>query len=160
VDYLQQTLGVQLALENIALTFDPGGEIGTMAFIREVSRRTGCGVHLDITNMTINAVNGFCDDDEELAALDPSTVLSVHLAGGARDDGMMRDCHSFPVSDADLARLRELLPEMPNCRTVVVERDGRLSEVEEVTGDLARSRAAVSDVERTVPRSRVSDTLS
>src|SRR5207244_1065625 len=37
VDYLQQTLGVQLALENIALTFDPGGEIGTMAFIREVS---------------------------------------------------------------------------------------------------------------------------
>jgi uncharacterized protein (UPF0276 family)/alpha-ketoglutarate-dependent taurine dioxygenase len=143
VAYLQDVLSARLGLENIALSFDPGGEIGTAEFLNEVARRTGCGIHLDITNLTINHANGFLDARTELSTLDLNEVTSVHLAGGAYADGAMRDMHAFPVSNEDLDWLERLVGRMPNCKTVVIERDGRQLGFE-VAEDLARVHAAVS----------------
>ena len=143
VDYLQAELGLQLALENIALIFDPGGDIGTAEFLNEVAARTGCGIHLDITNMTINDANGYLDARNEFEALDLTRVLSCHLAGGEYRGSKYWDSHAFPVSESDLEWLKALAPRMPNCRSVVIERDSRQIGSEVVT-DLERVRAAVA----------------
>ena len=144
IDYLQDALGVRLALENIALPFDPGGEMTTAEFLNELCSRTGCGVHLDITNLTINAANAFCDAAAELSTLQLDSVLSVHLAGGIEVDGVMQDAHAFPVPASDIEWIERLVPHMPNCRTIVIERDGRHGAVEEVADDLRRVQEAVT----------------
>jgi uncharacterized protein (UPF0276 family) len=143
VTFLQEVLGARLALENVALPFDPGGDVGTAEFLNELCRRTGCGVHLDITNLTINAANGFCNASTELAVLELENVLSVHLAGGGDEDGVLRDMHAFPVPPGDVRWLERLLPDMVNCRSVVIERDVRQHRAEEVAEDLRRVHAAV-----------------
>ena len=140
---LQDALGVRVVLENIALMFDPGGEMTTAEFLNELATRTGCGSLLDITNLTLSERNGFCDAARELATLDLDTVVGVHLAGGAVVDGLAYDAHSFPVPLQDLACLERLLPELPHCRSIIIERDGRRDEIREVREDLRRVRDAV-----------------
>jgi uncharacterized protein (UPF0276 family) len=100
-------------------------------------------VHLEITNLTINAANGFCDAAAELSSLRLDNVLSVHVAGGVAVDHVTRDAHAFPVPETDIAWLERLVPQMPSCRTIVIERDGRHQAVEEVADDLRRVQAVV-----------------
>ena len=97
VDHVQHALGVPLALENVASFFDPGGDIGAAEFSNEVVRRTGCHLLLDISNLLINEVNGFCDAAAELSVLDLDAVTGVHLAGGEIVEGIMWDAHHNPV---------------------------------------------------------------
>ena len=143
VDRLQDALGVRIALENIASTFDLGGEMTIAEFLNELVTQTGCGVLLDITNLMLNERNGFCDTARELAVLDLDAVVGIHLAGGAEVDGLSYDAHSFPIPDEDIMWLERLLPDLPNCRSVVIERDGRRDEISEVVADLRRVRAAI-----------------
>jgi uncharacterized protein len=140
---IQDALGVRLALENIALIFDPGGELTTVEFLNELVARTGCGILLDLTNLTLNGANGFCDTTAELAKLNLDAVVGVHLAGGDKVEGQHYDAHAFPVAKQDLSLLSTLVPRMPNCRTVVIERDGRRGEISEIRDDLRRTHAAL-----------------
>jgi uncharacterized protein (UPF0276 family) len=140
---IQDGVGVRLALENIAPNFEIGGEMTVAEFLNELVRRTGCGVLLDISNLTLCEGNGYCDATAELAALDANAVVGVHLAGGNEVEGRYYDAHAFPLSERDLACLRQLLPRLRNCRTVIIERDGRRDAVNEVVEDLRRLRAAV-----------------
>ncbi len=143
VGRLQDALGVRIALENIASFFDPGGEMTTAEFLNELVIQTGCGVLLDITNMTLNERNGFCDAAREFAVLDLDAVVGIHLAGGGEVDGLSYDAHAFPVPDEDIIWLERLLPDLPNCHSVVIERDGRRDEISEVVADLRRVRAVL-----------------
>jgi uncharacterized protein (UPF0276 family) len=144
VDRLQETLGVRLAVENIAPIFDPGGELTVAEFLNELVRRTGCGVLLDVTNLTVSEGNGFCSTAAELETLNLDAVTGLHLAGGIEVDGRFYDAHSFPVPNSDLEWLRRLLPRLRHCRTVIVERDGRRDALSEVTDDLRRLRATLT----------------
>lgn len=140
---LQDSLGVRLALENIAPTFDPGGDMSEAEFLNQLVSRTGCGVLLDITNLCLNERNGFCDAAKELDRLGLDAVVGVHLAGGAEVDGLAFDAHAHPVEGNDLAWLERLLPRMPHCRSIVIERDGRRERINEVATDLQQVRAVL-----------------
>ncbi len=144
VERLQETLGVRLALENIAPIFDPGGEMTVAEFLNRLVDRTGCGVLLDITNLTLSEGNGFCNAGAELDILNLDAVIGVHVAGGAEVEGLFYDAHAFPVPDGDLEWLQKLLPHLPNCRTIVLERDGRRHALSEVREDLRRLRVTVT----------------
>jgi uncharacterized protein len=143
VNRVQDTLGVRLALENIAPIVDLGGDLTVAEFLNAVVERTGCSVLLDITNLMLCAANGFCDAPAELAVLDLDAVTGVHLAGGDEVDGIHFDAHAFGVSESDLALLAELLPRMPNCHSIIVERDARRGLVSEIQSDLRALHAAL-----------------
>ena len=136
VDWLQHELGVRLGLENVSALFDPGGEIGWAEFANEVVARTGCSLLLDISNLLLDEANGLREAAAELGALDLHAVTGVHLAGGVHAGGIFWDAHEAAVPAADLEWLERLLPCMPNCRTVIVERDGRLDDGDELLADL------------------------
>jgi uncharacterized protein (UPF0276 family) len=140
---LQDSLDVRIALENIAPLFDPGGEMTVAEFLNELVLRTGCGILLDITNLTLTERNGYCDSAKEIAILNLDAGVGVHLAGGTEFAGLAYDAHAFPVPDSDIAWLERILPHLRKCRSVVVERDGRREEVSEVAADLQRVRMAV-----------------
>jgi uncharacterized protein (UPF0276 family) len=146
VEWVQEKLGVRLALENVAPLFDPGGEMSEAEFAAEVCRKTGCGLLLDISNVLVNEANGFCDAASEFAAVDLDSVLEVHLGGNETIDSLVRDLHNYPVGADDFVWLERLLPAMPNCRSVIVERDERLEQGDEVIGDVRRAHAVVDRV--------------
>ncbi|HXX89153.1 MAG TPA: DUF692 family protein [Acidimicrobiales bacterium] len=142
VDRVQDELGARLLLENPASPLDPGGDLSTAEFLNELCGRTGCAVLLDLENLRVNADNGQLDAAKELETLELRNVAGVHLAGGTDpdDEAPAFDAHAWPVHDRVLAWLAGVVPEAPDCRWVVVERDGRLEQGEEVAGDLDRIR--------------------
>jgi uncharacterized protein (UPF0276 family) len=106
IDEVQETIRQPLLLENpstyVALRQSTMSET---EFIRAVSRRTGCGLLLDINNVFVSATNhGFAASDY-LADFPLSAVGEIHLAGHAEqadDEGalLLIDSHDEPVADA------------------------------------------------------------
>jgi uncharacterized protein len=117
--YTAETLGrvadhideVQSALRRTMLLENPSTYVvfaeSTMAetdFLREIARRTGCGLLLDINNVFVSATNHGYDPHRYLADFPLHAVGEIHLAGYAedRDDAglpLLIDAHNSPVRD-------------------------------------------------------------
>ena len=59
-------------------------------FLREIARRTGCGLLLDVNNVFVSATNHGYDPYRYLAEFPLEAVGEVHLAGYAEDSGRRR----------------------------------------------------------------------
>ena len=146
IEYVQEQIRARLVLENVACLFDPGGDMTSAELANEVHRRTGCGLLLDISNVLVDDANGYGDAATAFATYDLDAVVGVHLAGGELSDGIMWDAHNHRVAQTDLDWLGQLLPKMPNCRSVIIERDERLQEGRELVDDLEAVHAVVAKV--------------
>ena len=106
VDEAQEALGVALLLENPSTYVDlDGATMGEIEFLRDVARRTGCGLLLDINNIVVSAANRVFDAEAWLDAFPLQLVGEVHLAGHAVETGpdgerLLIDAHDREVSDA------------------------------------------------------------
>ena len=106
IDEVQETIGRQILLENPSsyLTFTESTMTET-AFIRELARRTGCGLLLDVNNVFVSATNLRTSALAYLADYPLDVVREIHLAGHAvqsDDNGepLLIDSHDGPVCDA------------------------------------------------------------
>ena len=54
-------------------------------FLREVTRRTGCGLLLDVNNVYVSAINHGFDPMSYIAQFPSEPVGEIHLAGFAED---------------------------------------------------------------------------
>ncbi|MCD2184392.1 MNIO family bufferin maturase [Rhizobium sp. GN54] len=106
IDEVQETIGRQILLENPSsyLTFTESTMTET-AFIRELARRTGCGLLLDVNNVFVSATNLRTSALDYLADYPLDVVQEIHLAGHAvqsDDNGepLLIDSHDGPVCDA------------------------------------------------------------
>lgn len=104
VDEVQSRLGRQMLLENPATyVLFAESTISETDFLREVVRRTGCGLLLDINNAWVSAVNHGGSAARYLAGFPIETVREIHLAGhhADRDDTGARlliDAHGSPTA--------------------------------------------------------------
>ena len=106
IDEVQTALGRTILLENpssyVRLVESTIPEVD---FLAEVSRRTGCGLLLDVNNVFVSAKN---NDAAPLSYLDSfplDRVREIHLGGhheAADDTGspLLIDAHGTPVADA------------------------------------------------------------
>jgi uncharacterized protein (UPF0276 family) len=94
IDRVQEVLGRRMLLENPSsyLAFD-GAEMGEIEFLREVARRTGCGLLLDVNNVFVSATNLDFNAADYLADFPVKLVGEVHLGGHAVD----ADDHGAPL---------------------------------------------------------------
>ena len=105
VDAVQSALGRRILVENpstyIAFEYSPMPE---PEFLAELSRRTGCGLLLDVNNIYVSAMNLGFDPRNYLMAVPGDRVEEIHLAGHAvtqRGGREVRiDDHGSPVCDA------------------------------------------------------------
>jgi uncharacterized protein (UPF0276 family) len=72
-------------------------------FIREIARRTGCGLLLDVNNVFVSATNHAYSPEKYLADFPLEKVREIHLAGHATeadDNGapLLIDAHDRPVA--------------------------------------------------------------
>lgn len=102
---VQDTLGKQMLLENPStyLAFAET-EMSEVEFLREVVRRTGCGLLLDVNNVFVQAVNHCFDPAAYIDAFPVEHVGEIHLGGHAADsddDGsvLLIDDHGREVAD-------------------------------------------------------------
>jgi uncharacterized protein (UPF0276 family) len=103
VDEIQAALGRPILLENPAayLRFR-SSDYSEIEFLREIVRRAGCRLLLDVTNAYVSATNlGFSAEDY-IDAFPMLYVEEIHLAGYAEDsdeigDPLLIDTHCAPV---------------------------------------------------------------
>lgn len=123
------------------------------AFIREVVRRSGCGLLLDINNVYVTCTNHNRDARAYLHELPLEAVGEIHLAGFAEDrdgngDRLLIDSHGAAVAADVWALYAEALARLGPVATLI-ERDHDIPslevlrlEAQEAEGMLRRCSAA------------------
>ena len=106
IDAVQEAIGRPILLENPStyLVF-PESTMRETDFLRALTRRTGCGLLLDVNNVFVSATNHGTSAQAYLADFPLAPVGEMHLAGHAvqaDDEGapLLIDSHDAPVADA------------------------------------------------------------
>jgi uncharacterized protein (UPF0276 family) len=147
---VRSRVGVPFLLENITYMFEwPDSKLSDAEFLNLICRETGAGLLLDVENLYLNSCNHGLDPHAFLDALPAGLVQEIHMAGGITvgEDVLNRpflaDSHSHPLPDATLDLLGHVLTRQTPA-TIVLERDDRLDQAEEILDDVARIRACVT----------------
>ncbi|WP_377831041.1 DUF692 domain-containing protein (plasmid) [Bradyrhizobium lupini] len=123
-------------------------------FIRAVSRRTGCGLLLDMNNVFVSATNqGFAARDY-LADFPLSAVGEIHLAGHAEqadDEGapLLIDSHDGPVADA-VWKLYETVIARCGPIPTLIEWDSKIPDWPDLRAEAAAAQAILDGYQRDV----------
>lgn len=104
IDTVQTTLRRQMLLENPS-TYVGIAEstIPEVEFLAEVSRRTGCGLLLDVNNVFVSSTNLGTSPQDYLDEFPVERVKEIHLGGHHRDIDdagapLLIDAHAAPVA--------------------------------------------------------------
>ena len=124
---LQEKVKVPYLPENPAFMFAVG-PMHILEFAGELSRRTNCGLLLDVGHLYSYQVLNGREPLQDLHFLPLDRVYEIHIAGGdvVRSTSGYRyfdDNHSRPIAPAVLDMLAEILPKATNLRAVTVEVD-------------------------------------
>lgn len=162
IDRVQTRLGRAILVENPAsyVRF-AGAQMDEADFIREVVRRSGCGLLLDLTNALISSVNHHHAPDTAaaalehyLAALPLEAVGEVHLAGHACEhpEGrpLLIDDHGSAVSEAVWQHYAALLARI-GPRPTLIERDNAIPPLADLLSEAARAEALLACAGEAVP---------
>jgi uncharacterized protein (UPF0276 family) len=126
----QEALHRSIAIENpshyLRIYGHAWDEIG---FLAELSRRTGCGLLLDVNNVYVSARNLGYSAEDYVDAFPGGLVTEIHLAGHTRDpnlgESLLVDSHDAPVA-SEVWTLFERLTRRIGPRPTLVERDDKL----------------------------------
>jgi len=104
IDEVQSTVGRRMLLENPStyVQFE-SSEMSELDFLREIVRRTGCGLLLDVNNVYVSATNHNYSPEDYIDAFPMEHVGEIHLGGHDedRDDADARlliDAHGCEVA--------------------------------------------------------------
>jgi uncharacterized protein (UPF0276 family) len=144
----QDRLGRPLLIENpssyLSFTYSP---IPEPDFLLELSRRSGCGLLLDLNNLFVSAANLGRDAETELERFAPAAVRELHLAGHSLrrigDAELRIDDHASAVSES-VWRLFEKAIRRFGPRPTLIEWDSALPPLSVLLGqaELAQARLA------------------
>ena len=105
IDEVQSTLGRQMLLENPSsyLAFAES-TMSEVDFLKEVTKRTGCGLLLDVNNVFVSATNLHVDPHAYIDAFPMDKVGEIHLGGHDEDEDdhgapLLIDSHGREVAD-------------------------------------------------------------
>ena len=125
IDEVQNALRRTMLLENPS-TYVVFAEstIAETDFLREIARRTGCGLLLDVNNVFVGATNHGYDPYRYLADFPLHAVGEIHLAGYAEDSDdaglpLLIDAHNSPVRDAVWALYGEAIRRLGATPTLI-----------------------------------------
>ncbi len=114
LDRTQTALGRQILIENPSWYLPrPNDWLAELEFLREMARRSGCGLLIDVNNIYVSAFNLKFNAAEYVDAIPGDLVGEIHLAGFSVDDNegdpLLIDSHGAPVDDAVWSLYERLL---------------------------------------------------
>lgn len=103
IDQLQETIGRKMLLENPStyLAFSES-DMSEIDFLTEITKRTGCGLLLDVNNVFVSATNQKMNAVEYIDAFPLDQVGEIHLGGHDEDVDdhgapLLIDSHNQPI---------------------------------------------------------------
>lgn len=148
----QDALGVPIAIENPShyLRIE-GHDYEETDFLREISRRTGCRLLLDVNNVYVSSRNLGYSAEAYIDGFPGALVQEIHLAGHTLDPklgaSLLIDSHDAPVAPAVWALYQRLIARI-GPRPTLIERDDNIP----AFGALLAERATAEQVLRTSMR--------
>lgn len=143
VHSLQEYLKRSILIENVSsyVRFE-ADQMLEAEFLCELSRRTGCGILLDVNNVFVNQFNHGEDAQAELAHYrqQANSVQEIHLAGHSQIDACLIDDHGSRVK-AEVWKLYEqvcqqISPQIPS----LIEWDTAVPEIEILLQEVCKAR--------------------
>lgn len=151
IDELQNTIGRQMMLENPSsyLAFDES-TWSEPDFLREVAKRTGCGLLLDVNNVFVSATNLNYDPQKYIKDYPLDYVGEIHLGGHDEDEDdhgkpLLIDSHGAAVVDPVWALLDHTLS-LSGHRPILIEWDTDVPEWPILHAEAERAQKALSKV--------------
>jgi uncharacterized protein len=160
VTCVQETLQRPILIENPAtyLCFE-ASTIPEPEFLAELSKRSGCGLLLDINNIYVSAHNHGFDPKTYLEAFAVSAVGEIHLAGHSPEvsetgEALLIDTHGEAIADPIFALYAQALA-LTGPKPSLIERDNNipdwpvlLAEAEQAGALLATAKAPRNETGR------------
>src|SRR5918996_2906717 len=152
VGRMQDRLGRQISIENPSSYLGFRHSTLTEAeFLDELVRRSGCGLLLDINNVTVTAHNLGLDPADWLNELPGEAITQFHLAGHTRnvlDDGstILIDDHGSRVFDSVWSLFEEVLQRF-GPRPTLIEWDTDIPPLAVLLDEAARADRALAQAD-------------
>lgn len=136
----QDALGRTMLIENPSsyIDFAPA-DMTEWQFLEAMSRRTGCGLLLDVNNVYVSACNHGFDPIAYLDGVPHHRVRQVHLAGHSRGRELLIDTHDKPVPASVWDLYAHVMPRLGPVATMI-ERDDDIPPLHELLAELAIAR--------------------
>lgn len=144
VSRTQETLQQRIAVENPShyLRIESHA-LDEIEFLAELTRRTGCGLLLDVNNVYVSACNLGYSAETYIDAFPGDAIMEIHLAGHTPDpqlgNKLLIDTHDAPVAAAVWTLYMRLIARI-GARPTLIERDGNLPDFTALCAE--RERAA------------------
>ncbi|WP_299816501.1 DUF692 domain-containing protein [uncultured Roseibium sp.] len=131
VDAVQETVGRQMLLENPStyIAFEQS-TMSELDFLKQITRRTGCGLLLDVNNVHVSCTNHQQSAEDYLEDFPLHAVGEIHLGGHAPDTDdaglpLLIDAHDREV-DAAVWSLYERVVENNGPLPTLIEWDNEV----------------------------------
>jgi len=146
IDVAQEALGRPMLFENPSSYVSFAASTMTeWEFLAAMSRRTGCGLLLDVNNIFVSARNHGWDAQAYLRGIPAGSVRQIHLAGHTEGEDLLIDTHDQPVNDDVWALYRSAMAMLGPVATMV-ERDDAIPALPELLAELDIARSLRKDV--------------
>lgn len=149
IDQVQTTVGRKMLLENPSsyLAFEESTWEET-DFLRELTKRTGCGMLLDVNNVFISSTNLDLDPRAYIDAYPLEKVEEIHLGGHDEDHDddnkpLLIDSHGAAIADPVWALLDYTLAKSGQ-RPVLVEWDNDVPDWPTLRDEAEKANAALT----------------
>lgn len=146
VSRVQDALDRRIAVENPSHYLRLDHEWDEIEFLKALSRRTGCGLLLDVNNVYVSANNLGFPAESYIDAFPGEAVLEIHLAGHSADPvhgtTLLVDSHDAPVAP-EVWALYERLIRRIGPRPTLIERDGNLPAFADLLAERDRAAAVL-----------------
>lgn len=145
IEITQDKLKRTIAIENPShyVVID-GHDYSEIEFLTELTRRSGCGLLLDVNNVFVSARNLGYDAARYIDAVPAHAIMEIHLAGHTPDPklghALLIDSHDAPVATEVWALYARLIRRI-GARPTLIERDDNLPAFETLLDE--RQRAAM-----------------
>ena len=153
IDETQGAVGRQMLLENPSsyLIFEES-TFEEADFIREIARRTGCGLLLDVNNAFVSARNLKTDPAAYIAAYPLDLVQEIHMAGheetaDVAGETLLIDDHASPVGNSVWTLFRDVIARTGSLPTLI-ERDSKIPPLADLVMEARHADAILIDAVR------------
>ncbi len=151
IDEVQDVVGRRMLLENPSsyLAFDESTYEET-DFLREVAKRTGCGLLLDVNNVFVSATNLETDPVSYIDAFPLDLVGEIHLAGHDEDHDdhgkpLLIDSHGREVAEPVWALYQHVIAK-GGARPSLIEWDNDMPDWPTLEAEAARAAKVLETV--------------
>ena len=143
----QDALGRAILVENPSLYLPLAGhDLDETDFLIALTRRTGCGLLVDVNNVFVSASNLGYAAETYLDALPAEAIGEIHLAGHGADAGgstLLIDTHGAPVAEPVWTLYRRLIDRV-GPRPTLIERDDDIPAFEVLMAERDRAHAVLT----------------